>query len=65
MNYKISAKKQINCKHCKGRGIRTIDGFKSNTTVEYYCGECDGSGKKWKNINITLESLKDLLEGVA
>ncbi|QDP64296.1 MAG: hypothetical protein Unbinned4139contig1000_9 [Prokaryotic dsDNA virus sp.] len=63
MNYKITLKKQIKCKHCKGIGFHNFEhNINRNITVEYYCNICNGEGKIWKRVDLPLSSLKSLLK---
>ena len=63
MSYKITIKKDTKSKDCKGLGYYTFDHDKNrNTTVEYFCDKCDGKGKIWKAIDVTLNSLITLLK---
>ena len=68
MSYKLTVKKQLKCKHCKGLGYYTFNNDNnsnfehSHVTVEYFCNKCDGKGKIWKTVDIPLSSLKELLK---
>jgi DnaJ-class molecular chaperone len=63
MRYKFKAKKKIQCKECKGFGCYSFKNDNNlESTVEYYCNECDGQGEVWEEVQIPLESLKELLK---
>ena len=63
MGYKITVKKEIECKECKGLGFYTFKHNKNvDISVEYFCNKCDGKGKTWKTVDMPLSSLKTLLK---
>ena len=57
MSIRFKVKQSSKCKKCIGLGYYTIDG-----EVEYVCNDCDGSGKIWKDRDLPISSLKDLLK---
>ena len=69
MYFLIPSKKVSKCKDCNGSGYvplkdqetSIMDGYES-FTVEIGCKRCKGKGKIIKRIDLSLESLKDLLQ---
>ena len=66
MEFLIPSKKISKCSKCKGSGYIPLKNKKvsqnSNYTIEIGCEECKGKGKITKRVDLSLESLKDLLK---
>ena len=66
MDWLIRAKKGGKCPDCGGSGYVPLEdetqSADSEYTIEIECRACKGKGKKFKWVNISLESLKDLLK---
>ena len=66
MDFLIPAKKVSKCPDCSGSGYVPLnDETASSTdehTVEIGCKRCKSKGKLIKKVNLSLESLRDLLK---
>ena len=66
MDYLIPAKTISTCSKCKGSGYLPLkdETMSLNTKfgIEIGCKECKGRGKITKRVDLSLESLKDLLK---
>ena len=65
----ISVKKGDKCSLCKGSGVvpllndnMSVVGEYEGYTLEIACKRCKGKGKIIKRVDLSLESLKDLLK---
>tara|TARA_Y100000310_G_scaffold276022_1_gene292877 strand:- start:207 stop:416 length:210 start_codon:yes stop_codon:yes gene_type:complete len=69
MDFLIPSKKVSKCPLCKGSGfvpllddnMSTMDEY-GDYTIEIGCKRCKGKGKIIKKVDLSLESLKDLLK---
>ena len=66
MDWLIKAKKVSKCPDCSGSGyVPLIDeamSLNSKYDIEIGCKKCKGRGKKFTWVDLSLESLKDLLK---
>ena len=66
-DFLISSKKVSSCPDCGGSGYVPLNDKKMSLstkyTVEIGCGVCKGKGKLVKRVDLSLESLKELLNG--
>ena len=66
MDFLIPSKKVSKCPECKGGGFVPLEDSTlistRDVTVEIKCEKCKGRGKITKRVNLSLESLKDLLK---
>ena len=66
MDFLISSKKVSECPDCSGLGYVPISAEESSQsgslTIEIGCKACKGKGKIIKRVDLSLESLKDLLK---
>ena len=66
MDYLISAKTVSKCKACHGSGYAPHGDPELSQTSEYSyeigCSRCDSKGKITEKVDLSLESLKDLLK---
>ena len=64
MGIRIKVKQSSRCKECKDIGYYSVseDTRYQDKPVEYVCNNCDGSGEIWKDKNMPLSSLRDLLQ---
>ena len=66
MDFLIPSKKVSRCPDCKGLGYVPLkdETLSLNTkyTIEIGCKRCKGKGKLVKRVDLSLESLKDLLK---
>ena len=71
MDFLISSKKVSKCKDCNGSGYiplkdqetSIMDGYES-FTVEIGCKRCKGKGKVTEKVDLSLESLKEMINGL-
>ncbi len=66
MDFLISSKKVSECPDCSGSGYvplkdKTLS-QSSKYTLEIGCKRCEGKGRLVKRVDLSLESLKDLLK---
>ena len=68
-DFLIPAKKVSKCPDCKGSGYvplkdetLSVMGEHGNYTLEIGCESCEGKGKIIERVDLSLESLKDLLK---
>ena len=66
MDWLIKAKKVSKCKVCSGSGYVPLNDETMATTddlaIEIGCERCEGKGKLTEKVDLSLESLKDLLK---
>jgi len=66
MDFLIPSKKVSKCPLCKGMGYVPLKdetmSLNNKYTIEIGCKECKGKGKIIKRVDLSLESLKDLLK---
>ena len=66
MDFLIPSKKVSKCPDCKGSGYVPLNdetmSQNRNMTIEIGCKRCKGKGKLVKRVDLSLESLKDLLK---
>ena len=69
MDFLIPSKKVSKCPGCKGSGYVALEDEKMSVvgeyegyTLEIACERCRGKGKIIKRVDLSLESLKDLLK---
>ena len=66
MDFLIPSKKVSKCSDCKGLGYVPLkdETMSQNDkyTIEIGCKRCKGKGKIIKRVDLSLESLKDLLK---
>ena len=66
MDFLIPSKKVSSCPDCKGSGYVPLNGETMATTddlaIEIGCESCKGKGKITVKVDLSLESLKDLLK---
>ena len=66
MDFLISSKKVSKCPDCSGSGYVSMNdktmSLNTKYTIEIGCKECKGKGKIIKRVDLSLESLKDLLK---
>ena len=66
MDFLIPAQKVSECKDCGGSGYIPLkdETMSQNTkyTLEIGCKRCKGKGKVTKRVDLSLESLKELLK---
>ena len=66
MDFLISSKKVSKCPDCSGSGYlpykdKTMS-LNTKYTIEIGCERCEGKGKITEKVDLSLESLKDLLK---
>ena len=66
MDFLIPSKKVSKCPECKGSGYKPLENDNQSLTreisIEIGCNKCNGRGKVTKRVDLSLESLKDLLK---
>lgn len=66
MSFLIKAKKVSQCDVCSGIGYVPLKGKKTSKTskmaVEIGCSACESKGRITEDVELSLESLKDLLK---
>jgi excinuclease UvrABC ATPase subunit len=66
MEWLITAKKGDKCQYCKGSGFIPLEEKKmsktSNLTIEIMCDKCEGKKIVFKSVELSLQSLKELLD---
>ena len=66
MDFLIIAKKVSKCPDCSGSGYLPLDNEIVDQNGEYAleigCKRCEGKGKITEKVDLSLESLKDLLK---
>ena len=66
MDFLIPCKKVSKCPDCSGSGYKPLENKKvsqtSNYTLEIGCKSCDSKGKIVKRVELSIESLKELLK---
>lgn len=66
MEFLFPAKKVSKCPDCSGCGYIALTYEKTDLSnsydVEIQCKKCKGRGKLTKRVNLTLDSLKELLK---
>ena len=66
MDWLIKAKKVSKCPDCSGSGYVPEDcdvtDHTDHLTIELLCSNCEGMGKITEKVDLSLESLKDLLK---
>ena len=66
MDFLIPSKKVSKCPDCSGSGYVPLNdetmSQNDNLTIEIGCKGCKGKGKLIKRVDLSLESLKDLLK---
>ena len=66
MDWLIKAKKVSKCKVCSGSGYVPLNDETMATTddlaIEIGCERCEGKGKITEKVDLSLESLRDLLK---
>ena len=66
MDFLIPSKKVSKCPDCSGSGYVPLEGetltLNSEYAIEIGCKRCKGKGKLVKRVDLSLESLKDLLK---
>ena len=60
----LTAKKRERCPACGGSGVLAYEGdtCRAGVVCELICKRCDGNGKITTKVDVTLESLKELLK---
>ena len=65
MDWLISAKNRVKCLFCHGSGVVPYEGNKTaEYSIELSCRSCKGKGWKVKKMDLTIESLKELLKWI-
>ena len=68
MDFLIPSKKVSKCPDCSGSGYVALEDetltLNSEYAIEIGCKACKGKGKIVKRIDLSLESLKDLINGL-
>ncbi len=66
MDWLIMAKKGVKCSECGGAGYLPLNDKKTSKsrdyTVEIICSKCKGKKFNWKEVELSLESLKEMLK---
>ena len=66
MDFLIPAKKVSKCPDCSGSGYVSMNdktmSLSDECTIEIGCKRCKGKGKLAKRVDLSLESLKELLK---
>ena len=66
MDLYLFGKKITKCKKCVGSGFVVLEdetlNQTENLTIEVACKECFGKGKRIKRVELSIESIKDLLK---
>ena len=66
MDFYFPTKQIKQCSQCKGGGFVPLEDSTlistRDVTVEIKCEKCKGRGKITKRVNLSLDSLKDLLK---
>ena len=66
MDFLIPSKKVVKCPDCSGSGYKPLEDetltLNSEYSIEIGCKRCKGKGKLVKRVDLSLESLKDLLK---
>lgn len=66
MEFLISAKKVSKCHDCSGSGYVPLNGKTTSLNTKYDieigCKRCRGKGKVTKKVDLSLESLKEMLK---
>ena len=68
MDWLIKAKKVSKCKVCSGSGYVPLNdetmALTDDLAIEIGCEVCEGKGKITEKVNLPLESLKEMINGL-
>ena len=67
MDWYFLGKRKVKCPQCNGAGYvpyKNADTSSKGITVEVECKKCSGNKEVWEKEHISLESLKELIDGL-